>query len=231
VAVERGFPGLDQQVTQGQDAEAGGPFEQAMEDLGGGPGVVESTVGRLGAGTEKSGQGGQPVISHLAGQERPGQGQCVDPGVTQLRTARGGQVGVEEERVEAEVVADEHRVAHELEQGGQDLLDGRGEPEKRLADPGQPHDERRDGTLRVDQRLERPEAFPTPVLRGSDFDDAVLARCGARRLQVDHDEGDLGEGSAEAGLGRRTGRRHPAGSGEWGRKRPHAWTITTGCDI
>ncbi len=137
-----------EQVVEGQDPVPGGPFEQGVEDLGGGQHVVEGPVGGPDHRAEPGRQRGQPAVGHLVADQAAGQGQGVDPGVGQPGPAPGDEVGVEERRVEAEVVADQHRAADELEQGGEHLVDGRRRDDQRLGDAGQGDDERRQAAAR-----------------------------------------------------------------------------------
>jgi hypothetical protein len=98
---------------------------------------------------------------------------------------------VQEPEVEAGVVGHEHRVAEELDQGGEDGLHGRRFPDRVVVDAGEVGDERGDGNAGIDQGVKRADSLATAVLHRPDLGDPRLGRRAAGRLQVHAGERDL----------------------------------------
>ena len=101
--------------------------------------------------------------------------------------------GAQERHVEADVVADEHRVAHELEQRREHRLDPWGWRDQGIREPGEDGDDRRDRPAGVDERLERAEALATADLHRTDLGDDVAGPVATGRLEIEHAERDIGE--------------------------------------
>jgi hypothetical protein len=109
-------------------------------------------------------------------------------------------------------VRDEDRSGSELEEARQDGPDGRGARHEGVGDPGERGDERRDRDPRIHERLELAENLPAAHLDGADLGDAGIDRGTARGLEVDDDEGHVGQRRAEfgeAGLGAARALGHP----------------------
>jgi hypothetical protein len=118
--------------------------------------------------------------------------------------------GAQEPDVEADVVADDHGVADEVDQRGQDGADAGCGGDEGVGQAGQHGDLRGDRPPGVDQRLEGAEALAAAHLDGADLGDRVLVAVAARGLEVDDAEHDVVEGSAqfvERSLGGEGGRR------------------------
>ena len=150
--------GQGQQVVEAGDAEPAGPLEQHVEQVGGGQRVVEGAVVGAVVEPQAGGKGAEPAVGHLVAHQAAGQGTGVDPGVRQPGPPRPFEGHPQEPEVEPDVVADDHGVADELEEGREHGFDPRCGHDHRLADAGQHRDLGRDGHARVDQRLERAEA-------------------------------------------------------------------------
>ena len=142
---------------------------------------------------QMAGQGAELVVLDLVAHETAGDAQRVDARMVELRCAVATKRSVQEARVEAEVVADDHRAPDELEQRREDLVDLRGGQHHRFGDAGEHGDERRDRLTRVHERVEDAEALATLVLHRTDLGDRAVVRRGARGLEIQHDERDLGE--------------------------------------
>jgi hypothetical protein len=178
-----------QEVVQLGDAQRGGLLEQQVQQVGRGQDVVEGPVRRPVGEGEPGSQRAQPAVGHVVVQQQaPGQRHGVDRWQPEPLAVQRGEGRVEERQVEAHVVADEHRPAHELEQGGQDLAHRGRRQDHRLGDAGELGDERGDGGARVDQRLEGPKALAAPELGRSHLGDGAVGRRPAGRLEVDHAE-------------------------------------------
>ena len=88
--------------------------------------------------------------------------------------------------VEADVVADEHGVADELEQrAGSTALDARRRGDQGVGEPGEHGDLRRDRPAGVDEGLERAEALAAADLDGADLGDHVVVAVAAGGLEVE----------------------------------------------
>ena len=164
-----------------------------MQQVGGGQGIIERPVRRLVGEAQHPGEGAQLAVGHVAAHQTTCQRQRVDASVGQRLTTGGGQCGVEEAAVEAQVVADEHRVAKELQERRQHRLDARRPHDVGVGDAGEHGDVGRDGPTRVDQRLERPQAGAASHLDRPHLGDQVDTGTSTGGLQVDDAEGDVGE--------------------------------------
>ena len=135
-----GDGGQGHQVVEPGHAQPGRPLQQDVEQVGGGQRVVEGAVAGPVVEAEATRQRAQLAVGHLVAHQAPGQGAGVDRGVGQRRALGAHQRGPDEAQVEADVVADHHRVADELEQAGQHRLDARGGHHHGLGDAGQHRD-------------------------------------------------------------------------------------------
>ena len=110
-----------------------------------------------------------------------------------LRALEALQLVVEEADVEGGVVGHDHRSLEELEQLGDHLLDAGGIGHHLLGDAGYLGDHRRDGPHGVHQGGEVPDLPEALDAHGSDLGDLAGARPGAGGLQVESDEGHVGQ--------------------------------------
>ena len=166
-----------EQIVEAEHAERGGPFEQRVQHLGGGRRVGVRTVHRLHRRAEVAGQRAEPQVRHLVADEAARERNRVDAAVRQPRVAVRDERGVEEAGVEADVVADDHRVVRELEERGQHLADARRRQQHRFGDAGEHRDHRRDRDARIHERLEAPEQLAAAHPQRADLGDRV-ARAG-----------------------------------------------------
>ena len=164
-----------------------------MEHLGGRGRVGVGAVHRFGLGAEVRGERVQPQVRHVVAHEPAREPDRVDAAVREAADSRGDERGVEEPAVEADVVPDDHRVADELEERRQQLVDLRRGRHHRLGDAGEHRDQRRDRHARVHERVEPAEQLTAPQLQRADLGDPVEAGRAAGGLEVDDDERDLGE--------------------------------------
>ena len=116
-------PGQVEQLLEADDAERAGPLEQGVQQVAGGQDVGQRPVGRLVGEVQGGGQGAELAVGHHVAHEAAGQGQGVDGGVGQAVPAGGLEGVVEEGEVEADVVADDHPAAQELEERGEHLAE------------------------------------------------------------------------------------------------------------
>ncbi len=174
-----------------------GSFQQAPEHVGRGGGVVEGPVSRGHRRAEVGGQGGQLEVAHLGAYQAPGQGGGVGRPVGQAPIPEPLGGGIEERQVESDVVADDHRVAQELEETGQGFLDLGGLDHHGVSDPGEHGDERGYGGTRVDQRLEGAGRFAPDELHGADLGDRTIGGRASGRLEIDHTERHFRQGRPE----------------------------------
>ena len=169
--------------------EAAQPLDQPVQDVDGGPGVVQRPVGRLHGGVEELGEGGQLAVGHLVAGQRPAghrggvQHPDLRPGVAVPVAGR-----LEEADVVRRVVRHQHRPAQELQQAGQHRLDRRGRGQHRLGDAGQHGDERRQPLARVYQGGEDAQPLAGAHLDRADLGDPAAVRRAAGGLQVEHHE-------------------------------------------
>ena len=115
--------------------------------------------------------------------------------------------------VEADVVADEHGVADEVDERAEHGADVRSRADQRIGEPGEHADPGRDRATGVDECLERRQALAAADLDGADLGDHVVVAVAAGGLEVEHAERRLGEGHTEiveAALSQHRGNRHGA---------------------
>ncbi len=192
-----GHRGERREVVEPEHAEPGRPFDEQVQQIGGGEGVVERPVRGAMIEAEARRQRAEPAVGHLVTHEAPGEGDGVDPHGVVTRVPGPLEGGAQEGDVEADVVPDQHGVARELEQRRQDRLDPRRRGDQGVGEPGEDGDDRRDRPARVDERLERAEALAAADLDGADLGDRVVGAVAAGRLQVEHAERDVGQRRAE----------------------------------
>ena len=176
------------EVAEARHAEPGGSFEQEVEQFGGGHRIVEGAVSGSSGEAEMVGKGAEPTVRHLVAHQPPGEPEGVDDGVGEGLAPAPAQGCVQESEVEADVVADDHGVADELLQRGEDGVDARRGCDHAVGDPGQQGDGRWDGATWIDQRGEGAEEFAAADLDRTDLGDAVAIGGSASGFQVDDDE-------------------------------------------
>ena len=169
-----------------------------MQDVDGGARIMEGTMiwGRRSA--EQPRQGGELAVRCLVPADQlPGQVGCVDhpKGRPAVTGQRGG--GFEEGDVERRIVGDQHAVAGELQKGWKNRVDPWRAGHHAVGDAGEDRDERGDRLSGVDQGLELADHLAAADLDRPDLGDVGTRRATAGRLEVDNDEGDLGQRGAE----------------------------------
>ena len=191
-------PGERGELFEGGDAERPESLEEPVQDVDGRARVVEGAVrGRRGRG-EVGRQRGQLAVGHLvAGEQATGQDGGVDRGHGRPGDAVVGAGGLQEPEVERRVVRDEDRAAGELEEARQHRTDAGGCRHHHRGDPGEHADVGRDLVPGVHERLELAEHLPAADPDGADLGDRAVLRGAAGGLQVDDDERDVGQGSAQ----------------------------------
>ena len=180
-----------EEVVEAEHTEPGGAFQEEVEQIGSGTHVVEGPVRRLVAEPEVSREGAELAVRDLGTHEPAGEAAGIDELIRQLRIRPGGERGVQEPEVEADVVAHDHGIADELEQRRQYPVDhGRG-ADHVLGDARQIDDLGWDRDAGVDEGLERPHTQPAHVLRRPHFGDSAHPRGRAGGLEVDDTERDM----------------------------------------
>ena len=116
--------------------------------------------------------------------------------VSGVRPVRSNRVTKEGE-VEADVVADDHRVADELLQRREHRADPRRLVDDGVGQAGEHGDLRRDRPAGVDQRLEGAEELAAADLDGADLGDLVVVAVAAGGLEVEDAERDIAQRGAE----------------------------------
>src|SRR5215831_12056797 len=185
-------------------AGQGEPAEQALQHVGGGPGVGQGPMTRPGPGAEETGESGQLAVGYLGiTKHRPSQRRGVEnrergPGKAAVVARRG-----EKTNVEGRVVRGQHAAASEGEETRQHRADRRRLADHRIGDAGEGGDVLRDRAARVHERGElRARPAITDPDRG-ELGDAGLLRQPARGLHVDDHEID----AREIGVSGRASRR------------------------
>jgi hypothetical protein len=174
-------------------------FDQRVEYVDAGAGVVKGAVGGLGGRSQQPRQRGQPDAGCLlAAQHSACQADCAQHRRTgPVDVALLGR-GFEEPDVESRVVGHQHRAVGELQEHRQHCRDRWRVAHHRGVDPGEFDDLRRDRPLWVDQGGELADDLPAAHLDRADLGDRVTgsvraglcARAGG--LEVDHHERGLG---------------------------------------
>jgi hypothetical protein len=151
-----------EQVVEAEHAERGGPLEQRVQHFGRRGRVGVGAMHRLDRGAEVARERVQPKVRNLVAHESTRERNGVDAAIGQPRVSVREQRNVEEAAVEADVVADDHRVTRELEKRRQHLVDARCGEHHGLRDAGEHRDHCRDRHAGVHQRLEGAEQLATP---------------------------------------------------------------------
>ncbi len=206
------FDSIDE-IVEPEHAEPGGTLDQQVEQIGGGERVVERTMARPMVESEPRRQRAELAVGHFVAHQPSGECDGVDDGACQRLAVGAMTRRTQEADVEADVVADDHRVADEVDQASPRHRSMRGAPATRtsespvstvicggMARPG------------FDERLERPEALATADLDGADLGDHVVVAVAAGGLEVDDAERDVVQRCAQiverslvGELGNRTG--------------------------
>jgi hypothetical protein len=108
--------GQREEVVEPGDTEPPDPLEQHVEQVAGGEGVVERAVTGTVGESESVGERAEPTVRHLVAHQPPRQCHRVDAAVDQPGSSVTDERSVEEGHVEAHVVADDDRIADELEE-------------------------------------------------------------------------------------------------------------------
>lgn len=172
-------------------------LEQRMEQIGGRQHIGECPVRGLVGEAERGSQGAEPAVGHRVADQPPCHGERVDGRVGERLSSGRHQRVVEEGEVEAEIVADQHRAADELEERGEHLADPRRVDDHRLADAGERGDERRDPLVGTDKGLIGAEQLTAAEPCSGHFGQRSGRRRTAGRLDVEDHEGHLAEGTPE----------------------------------
>ena len=190
--------GVGPELLQGVDPDRAEPPDDPVEDVDRGAGVVERPVVGRHLRAEVPGEGRQLVVAHLVpADDLPGQPHGVeDLGAGPAQVVRGAG-RLEEADVEAGVVGDEDGTLRELEELGHRGPGAGGVADHRVGDARQGLDERRDRLAGVDEGLQLAEHLATADLDRTDLGDAAVPGGAPGRLEIDHDEGDLGQRGAE----------------------------------
>ena len=175
------------------------PLEEPVQHVDGGAGVVQRAVAWATWWREKN---GARVASLQLGTSSRVSSRRARTAVS--TEAAGGQAmpglragGLEEAEVERGVVGDQHRAAGELEERRQDRADAGRRGDHHRGDPGEHADVGRDLPARVDQGLELAEHLAAADLHRADLGDRAVLRRAAGGLEVDDDEGDVGQRRAQ----------------------------------
>jgi hypothetical protein len=168
-----------------------------VQQIGRGQRVVERAVARPVVEPQVTGERAEPAVGHLVAHQATRQRDGVDDRVGETRPIVARERRAEEAEIEAHVVTDDDGVAEELEERRQHGLDARGAHDHRLRDAREHGDLGRDGPTRVDQGLERAEAFAPAHLDGSDLGDRAVDRGTTRGLEVEDAEGDVAQRRAQ----------------------------------
>ena len=179
------------EVVEADDAEAGRTFDQEMEQVGGGERIVERAMTGPMVETEARRQRAEFAVGHLVTHEASGERDGVDDRAGQRWPLGSLARSAQEPDIEADVVADDHGVADEVDQGPQDAFDARRVRHENVGQAGQHHDLRRNRPSGIDEGLERAEALAAAHLDRTDLGDHVLVAIPARGLEVDDAERDV----------------------------------------
>ena len=179
------FPG---QILRG-DVDLHQQIERQLEQLipqrivqqPGGAGIVQRAVGVFQVDVDLAGQRGQAVARGRRHQDR---GEIVG---VDARVVLNQALARQESRVEADVVADDWRLADEVAQRRDDGGDGRRADDVLRADAGDTGDEMRNGPAGVDQRAVLVDDLTIAQANRADFDDGIVEWVEAGRLQVNRD--------------------------------------------
>ena len=143
-----------QQVVDRARAALLGPPEQHEQDLRGRLGVRQRAVAGLDGGVEALAEAAQRQAARRGHEDAAGQPDGVDDRAGQARAAAPSQRRVQERRVEARVVGDEHGVARELQERIQRRPHRPAAAQVARLDAGQAADRARQRDARVDEPLE-----------------------------------------------------------------------------
>ncbi len=192
-----GHGGQRDQVVDAGDAPARSSLDQVVEQIDGGPRVVERSVVWLVGETKAPGQLAELEGRGLVHQEAAGKGEGVEALVAEEGTSMPTNGGLQEAHVETNVVADDDGPAHELEKGGKHRTNLGGSGHGLVGDSCQHRDRGRNGLPGVDHGLERADDLTAPHLHGADLGDGTCRRVAPGRLEVEDAERGLGQRHAE----------------------------------
>ena len=161
---------------------------------------MQRAVDRLDPGVEAVGERAQRAA--LLRAELARQAQRVERGPRERLPALPAELVVEEPEVELGVVRDQDRVRREVDELGQDDLDGRRAGDGLVVDAGDAGDHGRDGDAGVHEGGEGADLPSALDAHGADLGDLGEAGRGAGGLEVHDREGDVGEVSPPRPPGR-----------------------------
>ena len=199
--------GGGRQILHVGDSQWSQSLQDGVQDIDGGPCVVQGAVSRSCGRAHERCQGPQPVVGHLRtapGLARQGEGVHDARFLPWQCQLLGGAAQVAD--VEARVVRHQDRPrtgpVRPFEEGRQGLVDRRGIDHHGVRDPCQDGDLCGDGGAGVDQGGELAVDDAAAHAHGADLGDCVGARCATGGLQIDRDEGHLSQGCAHIVEGR-----------------------------
>ncbi len=187
------------QLLEGLHAEVAEPLHEAVQDVDRGAGVGERPVvgGRAAPNTTASELSLQLGASSRVITRRASMAVSSTSKRGHGRPCALREV-LEEADVEGCVVGDQDAPVGELEELREHLLDRGRAGHHRVGDAGQHRDERRDGLVGVDERLELTEDLATADLDGADLGDHRPAgRRAAGGLEVDDAERHVAQGPTQ----------------------------------
>ena len=211
-----------EQLGKAVHAQRSDPFQQGVQDVDGGLGVVQGPMVRSYRRLHQRRERAEPHARRLVPVEYPS-GQ--PHGVHHRRLGPGhpvpGARRPQEPDVVGRVVRDQHTAADPLQEARQHGLDPRRRPHHRVGDAGEHGDLRGDRAAGVHQGGELAEHLTTADLDRADLGDPVgLVRRPAGGLQVDNDERHLAQRLAqlvERVLARRAHLQGRSGHARYGR--------------
>ena len=192
--------GQREEVVESEHPERAGAFEQRVEHVGGGPGVGERAVARVDGCVEVAGQRPELVVRDLVADQASSDAERVDARVIEVwcsRTdaaprrgswCRSGGCGPRSPR----------SPMNSSSAGRISSIGGAGSTMASVI-PVRTVMNGRDRLARVHQRVEDAEALTAAVLHRADLGDRAVVGGGAGRLEVEHDERDLGKRGREVG--------------------------------
>lgn len=160
------------------------------EYLGGRLRVAKGTVAPIDGDAEEV----RECVEPLAREEMenpPRQLAGADHHVTKGFFKRGAYFKGQKLVVEGGVVRDDDGIAQEFEDPRKDFLSKRLRGKLAVGDAGQPRNERRKRSSRVDEAPVGVEDLEVPYADGANFDYAVFGRLGARGFEVESGEFDV----------------------------------------
>jgi hypothetical protein len=107
--------GQADEIVEAQHSESSGPFDQEVQQVGGGKCIVECAVARLMGEPQPRGEGAEFAVGNLVADESTSQRHGVDHDVGERIPIGANEGGVHEPHVESCVVGNQNRIADEVE--------------------------------------------------------------------------------------------------------------------